>query len=237
MPDERLRAAAAFVRQGAVFADIGTDHAYLPVFLCENNAITRAFACDVVEGPLSVAVAHIAQSGLSNRITPILTDGLTGLEGYGITDIAICGMGGELIVSILSRAPFIKDARIRLILQPMTHARDVREYLAKEGFAIVGECVREAAGKLYFCFAAEYMGKPYAISRMEAELGARNIERCPPEKEFCKLLAQKIHSAERRVRGLAAGGLSVQKEQEYLNELYRLRDALVSEGAFRNDKK
>ena len=232
MPDERLRAAAAFVRQGAVFADIGTDHAYLPVFLCENDKVARAFACDIVEGPLSVAEAHIAESGFSDRITPILTEGLTGLEGYGITDIAVCGMGGELIVTILSRAAFIKDARIRLILQPMTHAHDVREYLAKEGFAIVGECVREAAGKLYFCFAAEYTGAPYALSRMEAELGAENISRRPPEKEFCKLLSEKIRSIERRVCGLTAGGLSVQKEQEYLNELYRLRDALVSEGAF-----
>jgi len=229
-PDERLRAAADFVRQGAVFADIGTDHAYLPVFLCREGKISRAYACDIVEGPLARAKEHIGESGFADRITPVLTDGLVGLEACGITDVAICGMGGELIARILADAPFVKDKNIRLILQPMTHAQDLRAFLAKEGFSIVDECVRSAAGKHYFCIAAEYCGTPYPLSRIEKELGAVNIRRRPPEDAFLQLLLRKIRSAERRTHGLSASDACdaelLKTEKEYLNELYALADEL-----------
>ena len=222
VPDERLRAAAAFVRQGAVFADIGTDHAYLPVFLCKEGRVSRAYACDIVEGPLAAATAHIAENGLEGSITPVLTDGLTGLDNLGITDIAICGMGGELIVDILSHAPFVKDPRVRLILQPMTRVREVRAYLAREGFAILDECVRRVADKLYFCFVSEYTGVPYTLSRLEEELGAINMRREPPEEEFLALLAHKLAAAERRVEGLLKGKRDATEEQVFLDALRAL---------------
>ncbi len=224
MPDERLRAAAAFVRQGAVFADIGTDHAYLPVFLCRENRLKHAYACDIVEGPLKSAVSHIKESGLEEMITPVLTDGLAGLDGYGITDIAICGMGGELIADILSRAPFVKNGAVRLILQPMTRARDLRAFLAREGFAVTEECVCRAKGKFYFCLAASYTGVPYSLSRIEEELGAINIRRKVPDEAFLSILAQKMRAAEKRTAGLRAGNKADAEEEAYLLDLRALNE-------------
>ena len=139
LPDERLRTVAELVRQGAVFADIGTDHAYLPVFLCETERITRAVAADIGEGPLAVAEEHIKAHGLSHRIRTHLADGLAGLENEGLTDVAICGMGGELIARILSEAAWVKRSGIQLCLQPMTHAEALRSYLLENGFAITEE--------------------------------------------------------------------------------------------------
>lgn len=219
MPDERLRAAAAFVRQGAVFADIGTDHAYLPVFLCREKRIEKAYACDIVEGPLKSAVSHIRESGFEDSIVPILTDGLTGLDGLGITDVAVCGMGGELIADILSRSAFIKKGGVRLILQPMTRAADLRYFLAKEGFAVLDECVCFAKGKYYFCLCAEFMGAPYSLSRLEAEMGIANMLRRPVAREFLALAEQKRKAAEKRIAGLLAGGCDASAEQIYLEEL------------------
>ena len=219
-PDKRLGAAAELVRQGAVFADIGTDHALLPVFLCQTGKVLRAIAADINEGPLAAAKAQVTSAGLTDKITLRLTNGLLGLEDEGLTDIAICGMGGELITEILSCAPFVRHRDIRLILQPMTHARDLRYYLAREGFAIVEERTATANGKCYFCFAAEYTGEPYTITRTEATFG--KIERGRADDTLIALIEKEKRGQEKKCRGLRAGGISDSGEEAYLSDLTEL---------------
>ena len=102
--DKRLLSCADYVRAGAVFADIGTDHGYLPLFLLRSGRIERAYLSDVNEGPLSSARANAASEGLLDRCEFTLADGAAALSGKGITDYAICGMGGELIASIIDAA-------------------------------------------------------------------------------------------------------------------------------------
>lgn len=226
-PDKRLCAAAELVRQGAVFADIGTDHALLPVFLCKTGRVTRAIAADINEGPLAAARAQVEAASLSEMIDLCLTDGLTGLAQEGLTDIAICGMGGELIVSILAHAPFVKDGRIRLILQPMTHVADVRRYLAREGFAIVEERTAFAAGKCYFCFAAEYNGTPYEISRIEAAFG-KHIDK--ESDALMALIRKEKRAQEKKCIGLRAGGISDPEEEAYLSALCAIMKEFENDG-------
>ena len=98
---ERLCTAASYVRDGAVVADIGTDHAYLPIYLALENKITRAIASDVNEGPISKARENISKYNLDNTIDTCIAKGLDGIDKYSPTDIVICGMGGELIAKIL----------------------------------------------------------------------------------------------------------------------------------------
>lgn len=212
-PDARLSSAAGMVRQGAVFADIGTDHAYLPVFLLEKGILSHAYAADIAEGPLERAAHTVTQFGLSDKVTLLLRNGLCGMEDLGLTDIAICGMGGETIVSILSAAPFVRKNGLRLILQPMTKAAEVRRYLGDEGFSILREEVCEAAGKRYFCLCAEYTGEPYVLSRPQAELGAYNLSH--PTPAFCRLVAEKKRAAEKKLRGLALGGVEDPEEMAF----------------------
>ena len=174
-PDDRLMSAAAFVRQGACFADIGTDHAILPVFLYQSQKITAAFACDIASGPCEKARAQVQKAGLCDHIKVVQTDGLCGLAGKGITDIAICGMGGELIASIVEAAPWTKEAAVRLILQPMTKAPELRAYLAQAGFSVLKETVTQVSGKLYTCLCAEYTQTPHTLSAFEAEVGEYHL--------------------------------------------------------------
>lgn len=217
-------AAADLVRQGAVLADIGTDHALLPVFLCREGRIKSAIASDIGEGPLAAAKKQVTEAGLADAITLHLGNGLDGLEDAGLTDIAVCGMGGELIVDILSRAPFVKDARIRLVLQPMTHACDLRRYLAREGFAIVEERLCEAAGKCYFVLAAEYTGVPYPLSPIEAALGKDNLTHRAHDPIFAQILHRELKAQTKKCEGLRAGGVPDEAEQAYLAALLHYKE-------------
>ena len=209
-------AAADLVRQGAVLADIGTDHALLPVFLCREGKIKRAIASDIGEGPLSAAKRQVEAAGLSDRILLHLGNGLDGLADEGLTDIAICGMGGELIVDILRRAPFVKDRRIRLVLQPMTHAEILREYLVKTGFSIIDEDVvtEQNDRKIYQIICAEYSGETVEYTADELYLGRNNIQR--RSAEFIKLCER-----------LRKTNLEIKKAKESAGQIADTEDGIV----------
>ncbi len=191
--DGRLASAAAFVRTGAVFADIGTDHAYLPIRLLLDGRIARAFACDVRSGPLERAESNIEKYRLQDKIECRLGDGLLPVADAGITDAAICGMGGELIAKIIEDAPFVHDSSVRLILQPMTHQGHLRKYLLSSGFAIVGEALSRADGKIYQCICAEFGGKNTEYNRAELEIGRQDTR----DPLFAKLLESRIATLEK----------------------------------------
>ena len=211
-----MLAAASFVRSGAVLADIGTDHAYLPLYLLSEERIVRAVAADIGEGPLSRANAHIAEAGEQLRVQTILTDGLAGLDACGLTDIAICGMGGELIVKILDAAPFVRDSAIRLILQPMTRAAVLRRYLAEQGFAILAEKPCRAAGRVYSCLCAEYDGVRRTLTPAQAEVGSPACATTEEKDAFCELLARKIRALSEKQKALRAASRAPDGTDELL---------------------
>ncbi len=175
----RLAAAVPYIRPGHLVADIGTDHAYLPIALCEAGICTpvmtptgeaiAAIAADINRGPVERAATHIAMAGLSDRIRTVRTDGLTGLEVYDPADILIFGMGGELIASILAAAPWVCCAGRRLILQPMTHAEDLRAYLLSAGYAVIGETLVREGERIYQIICAEpTTGKDVVVEELSA---------------------------------------------------------------------
>ena len=206
-PDARLTAAAEFVRQGARLADVGTDHAYLPVSLLRQGVISFAVASDISEGPLAHARETAAIAGIGeDRLRLVCTDGLTGLDTYGLTDIAICGMGGEGIAKILAAALFVRDPAIRLILQPMTRGFVLRRYLAENGFKIEREnlaCVRR---HVYACLCVSFTGEPYSLTPIEAVLGAYHIGEGREHPLFPAYLREHLDAVRRRTTGLRTGG-------------------------------
>ena len=137
--DKRLSAVAALVRQGSRLADIGTDHAYLPVHLVQSGVCPSAIASDIGAGPLDAARRTVTENGLTSEIALRLGDGLATVKAGEVEDVAIAGMGGETIVAILEAAPWVQNEGIRLILQPMTRAEDLRRWLLTHGFTILGE--------------------------------------------------------------------------------------------------
>ena len=186
----RLQTALLYIRGSGVVADIGTDHAYLPISLCEQGILTPAtegaicaVAADINAGPVERAAIHIATAGLSDRIVTVKTDGLCGLEQYDPSDVIIFGMGGELIASILEAAPFVRDPAVRLILQPMTKQAHLCDYLVQSGFSIDDECYTTDAGKFYRTLVAHFE-KGKGVPEGFAEIGFSDIP--------CEEIAAKI---------------------------------------------
>ena len=224
--DSRLLSAARFVRQGAVFADIGTDHAHLPIFLLKERIISRAVLSDINRGPLESARDNLSGAGLLSCVDLRLTDGARELSGLGITDAAICGMGGELIARIIKDAPWLCDGDIRLILQPMTRVAHLRRALASMGFKIEGETHSEADGKNYVTICASYDGCVREITDIEAEIGEGFIDNDNKSAQisyferkrtaFLKVIDEK-HRA----------GIEVEREAEILSAIEK-RLALIS---------
>ena len=219
--DRRLACAASFIREGAVVADVGTDHAYLPIALCLSGRSVGGVVTDINKGPIERARANIKAHGLEDKLSAILTDGLLGAEKYFPTDITILGMGGELIAGIISRAEWTKDSSIRLCLQPMTHAEILRKYLTGNGYSIVDEALVKE-DKIYQIIVAEYSGECEDLSLAELYFGKFNIERGG------EYLLQMLASWERilsvRIAGKEGSGENAGEERELLSQISQIKN-------------
>lgn len=145
----RLQCAADMLGNLACIADIGTDHGYIPVYLASNNRSQHIIAADIKAGPLDSARRNAQKKGVSEKIEFMQTDGLSGMENYSLDGVIIAGMGGETIISILSTAPWVRDQRVRLVLQPMTKIGELSIWLYENGYRIDDEKLVLDKGRLY----------------------------------------------------------------------------------------
>ena len=176
----RLRTALNYIKKGERVADIGTDHAYLPIHLLRERIASRVLAADINRGPLESAKNNLRDAGLLHAADLLETDGLCGVEKWSPDRILIFGMGGELILRILSDAPWIRTPEIGLVLQPMTRASVLRKWLLEEGFCITGETLCTEDGRLYQTIAATWDGVRRTAEDAELLLGSWNIQNRPP---------------------------------------------------------
>ena len=147
---KRLETVASFVPTGAVVADIGSDHAYLPCYLVHRGVASRAIAGEVVQGPYESAERQVRTEGLADKITVRLANGLAAVTPQDQVDtVTIAGMGGPLIVSILEKHPESLQTVTRLILQPNIHAKVIREWALEHGWAVMDEVILEEDEKIY----------------------------------------------------------------------------------------
>lgn len=153
---KRLKQVAQFVPQDARLVDVGSDHAYLPLFLVESGVIRYAIAGEVVSGPYQSARQNIQDSIYRDRIEVRLADGLAAFEEEDqMTVLTIAGMGGRLIADILEAGKDKLRQMERLILQPNNRESDVRAWLERNDFQLVAETILEEHGKFYEILVAE----------------------------------------------------------------------------------
>lgn len=152
---KRLQVIADFVDNGAKVADIGTDHAYLPIYLIKAGKCLYVTAADINEKPLMNAKANIEKSGVTG-IDLVLSNGLENIERSKIDTVIIAGMGGEVIRGILENCIWAKDENITYILQPMSSAEELREFIAFSGFSVLKETAVTDANKVYSVMKVKY---------------------------------------------------------------------------------
>lgn len=187
----RLSVIAEMAGNCDTLADIGTDHAFLPAVMVGQGRCRRAFACDVNRGPLERARNTVMNAGCADRVTLILSDGLSSVPPeYDV--LVIAGMGGDLISSILHRDP--PDPSVRLLLQPMTKPETLRRFLDAEGYSILRErAVCEGEKPYLILEAVRRPGQPG-----DPEL-PRNLEHTPDAPVYLKKM---LRACRRRLTGL-----------------------------------
>lgn len=132
----------------AVAADIGTDHAYIPIELIRSGRAERVIASDVKKGPLEIAEGNIKKYGLSDKIETRLGSGISVLDRGEADTVIIAGMGGELICEIL-KADIDKARESTLIIQPMNAQYELRRFLIENGFTIEKEDIENEKHRVY----------------------------------------------------------------------------------------
>lgn len=143
----RLECILKYVTEKKV-ADIGTDHAYIPIRLVQDKVCQKVIATDIKPGPVGAAKRHVEKYGLSDKIDIRLGAGLDPLGVGEAEQIIIAGMGGEMIEKILLENRE-KAKASKLILQPMNNQYELRKFLHKDGYKIICEDIATEGEKVY----------------------------------------------------------------------------------------
>jgi len=146
-------------------ADIGTDHAYIPIELAKRGA--TVIATDISLGPLNNAEKNVKKHGLD--ISLRLGAGLEPIHLGDAEEIIIAGMGGEMIEKIIAKDMEIAKSA-RLLLQPMNSQAELREFLLKNGFVIVKEDLAQEGHKIYNLIICEKGNSVYPKSEIDLHL-------------------------------------------------------------------
>lgn len=166
----RLEVIASCVAGVESMADIGTDHGYLPVYLVENELVSRAIASDTNQQPLKKAEIIISEQQLEKQIETRLGSGLSVLKPGEVDVVVMAGMGGLLIRDLLEAQPDVARQKKKLVLQPMNNQAVLRKYLAASGFRISREELAREGDRVYEIIVAE-PGTMTFTNLLEYELG------------------------------------------------------------------
>ena len=173
---KRLQAVADLVTAHYKLADIGTDHAYIPIYLTQQKKITEAVALDVNEGPLQRAEEHIRENGLEAEIETRLSNGFQALQPGEVQSAVIAGMGGGLVIRILTEGEEVVRKLEECILQPQSEIGKVRAFLLEKGYEFLEEDMVCEDGKYYPMMRVEH-GSMKLPAKGELEYGNPALQR------------------------------------------------------------
>lgn len=189
----RLKLIADKVPKCNVLADIGTDHAYIPIYLVQNGVCRKAIASDIKIGPVKMASNNISLYKLSEKIETRLGNGLDTIEINEADSIIIAGMGGTLMTELLeANKPKAVNSNA-LVLQSMNDLHVVRKWLYDNAFEIYDEEMVAEGPKLYCVLSAKFTGAKKEYSDFELQVGQSLINKKDPLLEsYCRMKVKQI---------------------------------------------
>lgn len=220
---KRLTMAASLISEDGVLADVGTDHGYVPIYLVEQGKIRRAIAMDINSGPLERAREHVAQYGMEQYIETRLSDGVDALAPGEADSILIAGMGGGLVIHILTEGREVCRRAKELVLQPQSELERVRRFLAEEGYVTAAEEMIEEDGKYYPMMRVHYKPQDALKGQMakQQDVGKRRTSGQPcgeDRQEDAKLAAAYLY-----------GGLLLERQHPVLKEFLQKEQRIYEE--------
>lgn len=216
---KRLMAVSSMVTEGNRLADVGTDHGYIPIYLCQKGHIPSAIAMDIGKGPLARAQEHIAKYELEERISTRLSDGVKALAPGEADSVVIAGMGGGLVQKILEEGKTVLDGISELILQPQSEIGEVRLYLQEHGYRITEEKMVLEDGK-YYPMMHVIHGHMEPLSDVELKYGKNLLEqRHPVLKDYLEKERQNLEKIRENLVSISSEkGETRKREVEVLIE-------------------
>ena len=166
---------ASLVPKCKSLCDIGTDHAYVAIYLAKKGIAEKIIAADIKKGPLMQAEKNIRLFEVSDKIETRLSNGFSAIEKNEVECCIIAGMGGETIAEILENE---KDCKY-FVLQMQSSHKELRQYLSTQGYIIIKEDVCREGSKMYTALLA-VRGEEKKLSETELEIGPYLIKNTPP---------------------------------------------------------
>lgn len=176
----RIKFIENMVPECNILSDIGTDHAYIPIYMVKNEKCRKAIACDIGEGPVAVANRNIRQHGMEHRIETRLGSGFKPICEDELDVCVIAGMGGVLIREILTEDLIKAKKANTLIIQPMNCIELVREWLYLNGFEIYDEGLINEGFRIYNVIVVRWTGKILQKEQVYYYIGEKLIEKKDP---------------------------------------------------------
>lgn len=177
---DRLKCIASMVEKCDSIADIGTDHAYLPIYLIKKQICRSAIASDINKGPVEKAQFNIAFENVKNSIECRLGPGFTTIKPKEVNVAIIAGMGGNLIRDIIEEDLQVFKSLDYLVLQPMQNPDILRKYIYESGFTVLDEDLCKEEYKYYEVLKIRYNNKPRVLSQEYYEVSKSLLEKKHP---------------------------------------------------------
>lgn len=216
----RLKAIADLIPECDTLVDIGTDHAYIPVYAVKNGICQIAVAADVKKGPVEIAKRNANRYGLKENIRIRLGYGLEPVELQECDVVVIAGMGGIMIQEIIEKGLEKAKKANLLILQPMNNMEVLRKWLYENGFDIIAETLSEEPNKIYNIINARWTGLAKNMDDFNCYTGMNVIDKNNG-------LFEKYAEKKLRMLGTMIEGMKLaEKEAEGLQNLIDIRERL-----------